>query len=91
MAGEAGMSRTRFSERFKSVVGMTPLDYLIRVRIDFAKNALDKTDLPISLIAMQVGYESESAFSSAFKRVAGLSPKHYRNGRRLPQTSSPPE
>lgn len=88
MAGEAGMSRTRFSVRLQPVIGVTPLDYLIRVLIDFAKNALGKADLPTSLIAIQVGYESESAFSSAFKRIAGLSPKHYRNGWRIRQKSS---
>lgn len=82
LARVAGMSRTAFAVRFKELVGRPPLDYVIQWRMALAKDALRTTDRAIGELAFQVGYESESAFSMAFRRVVGCSPRAYRNAKR---------
>ncbi|MDE1147705.1 MAG: AraC family transcriptional regulator [Azospirillaceae bacterium] len=77
LAGKAGMSRSTFAQRFKDMVGLSPMDYLTRWRMTLAANRLASTTDPISVIALSLGYESESAFSTAFKRVMGTSPRQY--------------
>jgi AraC-like DNA-binding protein len=72
------MSRTTFAERFKSLVGSAPLEYLTRWRTTIARNALRRDDSNLAAIAETIGYESETAFSSAFKRMFGCSPGSYR-------------
>lgn len=78
LANIAGMSRTSFAERFRKVVGQTPLDYLIHWRMRLAADRLKRTDERIPAIAAAVGYESEAAFSTTFRRVMGTSPGRYR-------------
>jgi AraC-like DNA-binding protein len=73
----AGMSRTSFAIRFKETVGKGPLEYLTEWRMMLASDRLAKSFDPISMIAGSVGYESESAFSTAFKRVMKSSPRQY--------------
>ncbi|MGC1301842.1 MAG: AraC family transcriptional regulator [Caulobacteraceae bacterium] len=82
LATACGMSRSSFADRFKARVGVAPLDYLIRWRMRLAAAALRKGAEPVSAIAAGVGYESESAFSNAFKRVTGSSPLLYRRSAR---------
>ena len=72
------MSRTTFAERFKSRVASAPLEYLTRWRMTIARNALRRDDSNLAAIAETLGYESETAFSSAFKRMFGCSPGSYR-------------
>ncbi|MCJ9669061.1 MULTISPECIES: AraC family transcriptional regulator [unclassified Neorhizobium] len=74
----AGMSRSVFAERFRATVGETPIDYLSRWRMLLACDRLEKGNDPISVVAPALGYQSESAFSKAFKRVVGCSPRQYR-------------
>lgn len=74
----AGMSRSSFSERFRYVVGLAPLEYLLQWRMHLARKALGDAGQAVSTLAFELGYLSESAFSSAFKRVVGESPKHYK-------------
>lgn len=78
LARVAGMSRTAFAGRFKQLVGVPPRAYAIRWRMTLAKDALRTTDRPIRALAFELGYESESAFSMAFRREVGLSPRAYR-------------
>ena len=78
LASLAGMSRSAFAARFSSLVGTSPLDYLIRWRMRLAARALVQGTASISTIAYAHGYESESAFSNAFKRVMGSAPRSYR-------------
>lgn len=78
LARIAGMSRTVFALRFKSLMGTTAMDYLTRWRMLLAADRLRSGGESISSIAFSVGYESESAFSNAFKRVKNLSPQQYR-------------
>jgi AraC-like DNA-binding protein len=78
LASAVAMSRTSFSERFRQRVGMPPLEYLTRWRMTLARHALKSHDATLATIAAMVGYESETAFSLAFKRLFGESPGRYR-------------
>lgn len=78
LANIAGMSRTSFAERFRNVVGQTPLDYLIHWRMRLAADRLRRTDERVCAIASSVGYKSEAAFSTTFRRIMGTSPGRYR-------------
>jgi AraC-like DNA-binding protein len=78
LAAEVGMSRSTFAQRFKTFVGMTPLDYLSQWRIRSAARALLAGDRTVASVAAEWGYASESAFSNAFKRVTGHPPARYR-------------
>ncbi len=78
LARLAGVSRTIFAQRFKALVGTTAMAYLIRWRMLLASNRLRNGDESISEIAFSLGYESESSFSTAFKRTMSCSPSQYR-------------
>mgnify|MGYP001964638855 FL=1 len=78
LAGLAGMSRTTFAERFRDVVGQTPLDYLASWRMRLAADRLHRSADSVAAIGFSVGYESEAAFSTAFRRVTGRTPMQYR-------------
>lgn len=80
LADHAGMSRTSFALRFKSHVGATPMNYLTRLRMLLASDRLLHSGDAISIVAGALGYESESAFSNAFKRELGCSPRRFVNG-----------
>ena len=77
LAGIAGMSRSLFAQRFKATVGSSAMEYVTRWRMFKATERLMDFDDPIAEIAPALGYESESAFSAAFKRVLGCSPRQY--------------
>jgi AraC-like DNA-binding protein len=81
LAERVGMSRSIFAQRFKETVGATPMEYLTRWRMLLAGDRLKNSDDSISLIALSSGYESESAFGKAFRRVTGCSPRQYSRGR----------
>ena len=78
LADVAGMSRSGFALRFKTLVGTPPLDYLLRWRMHRAGQVLRNSNRTISSLAFEYGYTSESAFSASFKRALGCSPRHYR-------------
>lgn len=80
LAERAGMSRSIFALRFKETVGKTPMEYLTGWRMLLAGDRLRGSGESISAIAVSLGYESESAFSKAFRRVMGCSPRHHRRG-----------
>ena len=88
LAERAGMSRSTFALKFKETVGASPMDYLTRWRMLLAGDRLAHSSDPISVIALSLGYESESAFSTAFKRVMGCSPRQYGRGRKPASPSS---
>ena len=77
----AGMSRTTFAVKFKQTVGASPMEYVTRWRMLLAGDRLVNSTDSVSVIALSLGYESESAFSTAFKRVMGCSPRQYSRGR----------
>ncbi|MDY0746603.1 AraC family transcriptional regulator [Paucibacter sp. R3-3] len=78
LAGLAAMSRSGFAARFKSLVGLPPLDYLMRLRMLQAARALREGGSSVATVAVSLGYDSDSAFSHAFKRVMGSSPSAWR-------------
>ncbi|MGH8506773.1 MAG: AraC family transcriptional regulator [Stenotrophobium sp.] len=78
LARHVGVSRTVLAERFKHFLDQPPMHYLARWRLQLAAQHLKASDLPIKSIVDRSGYESEAAFSHAFKRHFGLSPKDWR-------------
>jgi AraC-like DNA-binding protein len=77
LARTAGMSRAVFAERFTRKVGMPPMQYLLEWRMALAKELLRCERPPLAAVAQRVGYRSTTAFSTAFTRVAGCSPRAF--------------
>ena len=77
LAERVGMSRSVFALRFRESVGVTPMEYLTRWRMLLAADRLKNSSDGLSSIAQSLGYESESAFGKAFRRVMGCSPRQY--------------
>jgi AraC-like DNA-binding protein len=77
LASETGLSRSVLSLRFKKLVGRSPLDYLLHWRMQLATRKLLNKSEHLAEVASSLGYESETAFCSAFKRIIGKSPKRY--------------
>ncbi|MYM70877.1 AraC family transcriptional regulator [Duganella sp. FT134W] len=77
LAQHVGMSRSTLALKFKQTVGASPMEYLTRWRMLLAGDRLVHSSQPVSVIAQALGYESDSAFSTAFKRVMGCSPRQY--------------
>ena len=78
LAAAAGMSRSAFALRFKELLGETPLEYLTNWRMYKATGLLQGNDRKLLEVAKSVGYDSDAAFSKAFKRVLGTAPREYR-------------
>lgn len=70
----AGMSRSAFAARFLEMVGCAPIEYLVRWRMALARDALMRGVKSLDDIADEIGYESASAFSTAFRRRTGVAP-----------------
>jgi AraC-like DNA-binding protein len=81
LASAAAVSRSLLDERFRQVLGRPPIRYLTEWRMHLAEELLVATDMGIFALARRVGYDSEEAFSRAFKRARGLSPSHWRVAR----------
>jgi AraC-like DNA-binding protein len=80
LAQRVGMSRSTFAQKFKETVGKSPMEYLTRWRMLVAGHKLLNSSDPVSVISLSLGYESEAAFSTAFRRVMGCSPRQYSRG-----------
>ncbi|RVH94103.1 AraC family transcriptional regulator [Sinorhizobium medicae] len=78
LAKKAGMSRSAFAARFKDVVGQTPLAYLTEWRIYQAARLIERNADRLSVVARSIGYQSEAAFTKAFRKVMGTVPSEYR-------------
>lgn len=74
LARQVNQSRSAFSQRFVDIMGEPPMRYLTRHRMQMAEALLASTRLPVSRIASRVGYDSEAAFSRAFRRHTGMAP-----------------
>jgi AraC-like DNA-binding protein len=81
LASAAAVSRSLLDERFRQVLGRPPIRYLTEWRMHLAEELLASTDIGVFPLARRVGYDSEEAFSRAFKRARGLSPSHWRAAR----------
>jgi transcriptional regulator GlxA family with amidase domain len=77
LAKLAGMSRSAFAARFAETLGTTPIDYLAQWRMALARDALSRGDISLEWLAGDIGYESASAFSTAFRRHNGCSPREF--------------
>jgi transcriptional regulator GlxA family with amidase domain len=86
LAKAVGLSRAVFARRFARALGVTPIAYLAELRLARAAQRLSEGDQSLAEVAREVGYESEFAFSRAFKRCYGVPPAAYRRQR----TSSAP-
>ena len=83
LAKEVGMSRSGFSARFTKLVGESAMHYLTQWRMQLARTQLQETSDPLSVLADRLGYQSEAAFSRAFKRVFGVPPGSVRHTAQL--------
>ncbi len=83
LAERVGVSRSTFAQRFKDTVGESPMEYLTRWRMLLAGDKLVNSNDSVSVISLALGYESEAAFITAFKRVMGCSPRQYSREERL--------
>jgi AraC-like DNA-binding protein len=81
LAKEAGASRSVLVERFTKLIGQPPMAYLAQWRMQLAAQMLGDGASKVSAVALEVGYDSEAAFSRAFKRAAGLAPAAWRDRR----------
>jgi AraC-like DNA-binding protein len=84
LATEAASSRSSLAQRFALLVGQPPMQYLAQWRMQVAANRLAQSDVKVAAIGVEVGYESEAAFSRAFKKATGLAPGAWREARHAP-------
>lgn len=89
LAQSVNLSRATLARRFTELVGEPPLAYLTRWRMDLAARRLRETTDPVNVIAHDVGYTSEFAFSRAFTRMRGEAPARYRRARLASSARSP--
>jgi len=78
LAREAGTSRSVLAERFQHLVGSSPMQYLTQWRMLLAANLLSRSNAPLARIAEDVGYQTDTAFSRAFRREFGSPPAAWR-------------
>jgi AraC-like DNA-binding protein len=83
LADSVGMSRSAFSARFTQLVGEPAMRYAVRCKMEAALTHLQETDAPLTELATRLGYDSDAAFSRAFKRVVGVAPGAARRHARL--------
>jgi len=89
LAGTVGLSRSALAERFTGLIGQPPMQYLTRWRLQLAANLLRASSRNVASVAAGVGYDSEAAFSRAFKRELGITPAAWRRARDRPQQHLP--
>jgi len=82
LASGIGMSRAAFAKKFTALVGQTVFTYLSNLRIQKAKEMIVTTNLFIDDIALNVGYESERAFTKTFSKYVGMTPKQFRKSKK---------
>jgi AraC-like DNA-binding protein len=89
LAREIGVSRSTLADRFSQVVGQPPMRYLARWRLQLAAGLLSDGTAKVSAVAADVGYDSEAAFSRAFKKALGVSPAAWRRQQALARGRTP--
>jgi AraC family transcriptional regulator len=81
LAAVVGLSRFHFVTMFRKTTGRTPHAWLVSLRIERAQQLLADPRLPITDIALAVGYETPSSFAAAFRKVTGTTPTAFRRAR----------
>jgi transcriptional regulator GlxA family with amidase domain len=89
MIKRSRLAERTFKRRFVSATGLTPIGYIQRLRIEDAKQRLERTDEPVDEISWRVGYEDAAFFRRLFKRTTGLTPGAYRKRFRIPDFARP--
>ena len=84
LAREVGLSRSVLADRFARYVGVSPMHYLGRWRMQLATRRLSTPGVSVAQVGAEVGYESEAAFSRAFKKYVGVPPGSWRRGKSSP-------
>ena len=78
LAAMVHLSISQFDRKFKKLFGLTPLQYITRIRVDAACDQLVRTESPLSQIAQATGFYDHSYFTKQFKKLIGMTPKQYR-------------
>lgn len=78
LAKEAAMSRSAFARDFKATLGVTPMEFVTRIRLNFARRLLASTGRPVEAIAAEIGFSSRSHFSRVFRDQYGIDPSTFR-------------
>lgn len=89
LAREAGLSRSALAERFSRFVGRPPMQYLTGWRMQLAARRLADGNAKVAAVALEVGYDSEAAFSRAFRRATGMPPAEWRHRHGAGETPRP--
>ncbi|UII29565.1 helix-turn-helix domain-containing protein [Fulvivirga ulvae] len=78
LSGKLNIERRTFDRRFIKATGLTPLDYLQRVKIEAAKKSFESTRKTVNEVMYDVGYNDTKAFRNVFSRITGISPNDYK-------------
>ncbi|MHB2265462.1 helix-turn-helix domain-containing protein [Aliihoeflea sp. PC F10.4] len=78
IAKQVGMSTVRFYRAFKLETGQTPYQYVLKLRIEYARRMIDELDKPLAQIAVESGFANQTHFTRIFKKIVGVSPGVYR-------------
>ncbi|MBB3230149.1 GlxA family transcriptional regulator [Halomonas stenophila] len=89
MIRRSALAERSFKRRFAGATGLTPIAYVLRLRIEDAKRRLERSDASVDEISWRVGYEDAAFFRRLFKRTTGLTPSAYRRRFRLPDFARP--
>ncbi len=89
MVKRSKLAERTFKRRFVSATGLAPIAYVQRLRIEDAKERLERSDAPVDEISWRVGYEDPAFFRRLFKRTTGLAPAAYRRRFRIPDFAQP--
>ncbi|CAN7284526.1 helix-turn-helix transcriptional regulator [Mesorhizobium caraganae] len=89
MAAVAGLSRMYFAAQFRAATGIRPHEFLLRRRIDRAKQMLIETEMTLVDVALSVGFQNQAHFTTVFRRFVGETPYRWRCGNRTDVAESP--
>jgi transcriptional regulator GlxA family with amidase domain len=89
MTRRSGLAKRTFDRRFKAATGYAPLAYVQTLRVEEAKQALEKDAASIEMIGREVGYEDSASFRRLFRRLAGMTPSNYRRKFQMPVSHAP--
>lgn len=78
MAELSDLNPRTFARRFRAATGRSPIDYVVSLRIEEAKQALERSTMAVDDIAVEVGYQDAAAFRRQFRKLAGITPQDYR-------------
>ena len=81
LALAAGLSRMHFAKQFKAAMGLRPHEYVLGKRIELAKSLMLNPDVPLVDVAMSAGFQSQSHFTTVFRRLVGETPHRWRCAR----------